>query len=62
MHRRGNTRAAADEYVTMAKRSIGRRENTTNAMDCFRSLKCGPLGLAIKTMSVARGCANFMLR
>lgn len=62
MRLRGKTRAAADEYVTMAKRSIGRRENTTNAMDCFKSLKCGPLGLAINTMSVGCGCANLMQR
>lgn len=58
----GKTRAAADEYVTMAKRSVGLREKTTKAMHCLRSLRCGPLGLATKTKSVARWLASFMER
>ncbi|PON57685.1 hypothetical protein PanWU01x14_172330 [Parasponia andersonii] len=59
MRLRGKTRAAAEEYVTMAKRSVGLREKTTKAIHCLRSLRCGPLGLATKTMSVARWFASF---
>lgn len=62
MRFKGKTRAAAEEYVTMAKRSTCLREKTTRAMACLRSLRCGPLGLATKTKSVGRSCVSFTER
>ena len=62
MRLRGKTRAAAEEYVTMARRSMCLREKTTRAIACLRSLRCGPLGLATKTKSVARSWVSFTER
>lgn len=55
IRRKGKARVAVVAFVTMANRSIARMEKTASAIACFRSLRCGPLGLATRTRSMA-GC------
>lgn len=55
IRRMGKARVAVVAFVTMANRSIARMEKTTSAIACFKSLRCGPFGLATSTKSMA-GC------
>jgi hypothetical protein len=55
IRRKGKARVAVVAFVTMANRSIALMLKTTSTIACFKSLRCGPLGLATRTKSMA-GC------